>query len=112
MKKLNINIKKIALSLLGVSLAIGFYSFKTDSLPPGDVFVTTDGITYTLIPQGDFNPDFCTQSPNIQCSYAITQEGIENGLTTFSTSTAGDNVTAGYITVLEPNRKGTYLPEQ
>lgn len=106
------NLKKIALSLLVVGLAVGFSAFKGSSLPPGDVFVTLDGTNYTLISQTDFKPEFCVQEPNIQCSYAITQVGIDNGLTTFSASNAASYLTMGYVTVVSPERKGIYDPGQ
>jgi hypothetical protein len=73
MKKLSLNFKKIALSLLVVGLAMGVQSFTNSQskVATGDYYVQTGADEYTLVQEEDFISS-CENTSNRPCYFQQT----------------------------------------
>lgn len=111
MKMLFSNIKKIALSLLVVGLAIGTQSFVNyQKVDEGDIYVNLNGDDYTLLDGEEFEPENCSSTNEIQCAYEVTEEGATHVTASFDADDAATYLANEWI---EPKGSlGVYDPEQ
>lgn len=76
MKKLSVNIKKIALSLLVVGLAIGTQAFKNvEKVAEGDIYGSREDTNPYDKLVNTYNSDLCTTTTTKHCFYTVTPEG-------------------------------------
>ncbi|WGQ09719.1 hypothetical protein QG516_24705 [Pedobacter gandavensis] len=77
MNKLSSNIKKIALSLLVVGLAIGTQAFKTaeSNVAEGDLYGSRLGINPYEKLSDPYDPSECVGNPTKHCFYSVTTAG-------------------------------------